>query len=68
MAYDRQTPCAFYICAGECMKGREADHNHYCQHCDKYRPRAKVRHLNRKKEALNAIRKKEDRKRMQGEE
>lgn len=42
----RETPCLYYICAGQCSKGKAADHNHYCQHCDKYRPRTKVRHIN----------------------
>ena len=59
MAKDRITPCLFYVCAGTCKKGREADHAHYCQKCDKYRPRVRERHLNRKKDELNKIRKKE---------
>lgn len=46
---DRQTPCINYICLGECKKGRNAEHNGYCQHCNKYEPRAKVRYLNKKK-------------------
>lgn len=57
MAKDRETPCLYYVCAGLCAKGRKADHAHYCQKCDRYRPRAKVRHINRKKEELNKIRK-----------
>ena len=59
MAKDRLTPCKFYVCAGECKKGREASHGSYCQHCDKYVPRDKVRHLNKKKQKLEKIRKKE---------
>ena len=59
MAKDRQTPCVSYICKGECSKGREADHAGYCQHCDKYKPRARVRYLNKKKQKLEKIRKKE---------
>ena len=59
MATDRQTPCLYYICAGLCKKGRKADHAHYCQHCNKYKPRARVRYKNRKKEKLEKIRKKE---------
>ena len=59
MATDRQTPCLYYVCAGLCKKGRKADHAHYCQHCDKYRPRARVRYKNRKKEKLEKIRKNE---------
>jgi len=52
MAKDRLTPCLSYVCKGQCEKGREADHNGYCQKCDKYTPRARVRHLNRKKEKI----------------
>jgi hypothetical protein len=44
---------------GECSKGREASHNGYCQKCDKYYPRAKVRHINEKKKKLNEIKSKE---------
>jgi len=59
MAKDRETPCESYISHGVCKKGREAIHSGYCQRCDKYRPRAKVRHLNMKKQKLDKIRRKE---------
>lgn len=59
MAKDRQTPCKYYVCAGLCEKGRIAEHGHYCQKCNKYKPRAKVRYKNQKKEKLEKIRKKE---------
>lgn len=59
MAKDRETPCKSYVCEGECKKGRNAEHKGYCQKCDKYVPRAKVRYLNRKKQELEKIRKKE---------
>lgn len=59
MSKDRETPCKFYVCAGECTKGRQAEHNGYCQHCNKYVPRARVRHLNKKKAKLQKIREKE---------
>lgn len=52
MAKYREIPCKYYIALGQCGKGREACHKNYCQHCDKYVPRAKVRCLNKKKEAL----------------
>lgn len=26
MAKDRETPCLYYICMGECKKGRAANH------------------------------------------
>lgn len=57
MAKDRITPCLYYVCKGECKKGRESDHNGYCQRCDKYKPRVKERHKNLKKEKLEKIRK-----------
>lgn len=59
MARDRETVCIYYVAAGQCRKGREASHEHYCQKCDKYYPRARVRHMNRKKETLRKIQKKE---------
>lgn len=59
MAADRQTPCMYYICAGECKKNRKAEHKGYCQHCNKYKPRARVRYKNQKKEYLNKLRKNE---------
>lgn len=49
---DRLEPCESYICEGECKKGRDAKHTGYCRRCDKYHPRAKVRHKNLKKEKL----------------
>lgn len=59
MAKDRLTPCMYYISRGECKKGRDAEHYGYCQHCDKYYPRAKVRHKNLKKEKIEKIKKNE---------
>ena len=56
---DRQTPCKFYEYEGKCGKGRESSHKNYCQRCDKYEPRAKVKHLNIKKDKLNKIKQKE---------
>ena len=59
MAVTRETPCLYYICAGQCEKGREADHAHYCQRCDKYKPRARVKHINKKKRELDKIARRE---------
>lgn len=59
MAKDRLTPCLFYICKGECKKNREAEHGGYCQKCDKYKPRVREHHVNKKKQKLEKIRKKE---------
>ena len=59
MARYRETVCAYYVAAGQCRKGRQASHQHYCQKCDKYMPRARVRHINQKKKKLEGIRKRE---------
>ena len=60
MAKDRIEPCISYICKGECKKGRDANHNGYCQKCNKYVPRVRERHKNMKKEKLEKIRKNDD--------
>lgn len=52
MAKDREAVCRFYIALGQCSKGRDACHKGYCQHCNKYVPRAKFRMKNKKKEYL----------------
>ena len=57
MAKLRETPCLYYIAKGECYKGRQAEHYGYCQHCNKYKPRDKVRHLNKKKQYLEKLKK-----------
>ena len=56
MANYRETPCKFYIAHLQCQKGRKAEHGGYCQHCGKYVPRAKVRHINKKKLYLEKLR------------
>lgn len=58
MSKYREIPCKYYLSFGECSKGREAKHKGYCQHCDKYCPRAKVRHLNKKKQYIEKQRSK----------
>ena len=35
---DRGVACKFYICEGDCRKGREGTFFGYCQHCDAYNP------------------------------
>lgn len=50
MAKYREVPCKYYIALGQCKKGRKAVHKNYCQHCDKYVPRARVRSMNKKKQ------------------
>lgn len=60
MSRDRLTPCKFYVCENEkCEKGRNAEHNGYCQKCGKYVPRVRERHLNLKKQKLENIKRKE---------
>lgn len=49
MAIYKEAVCIHYIALGQCKKGREACHERYCQKCDKYYPRAKVKQTNRKK-------------------
>lgn len=52
MAKYRETPCLHYVCKGQCKKGMDADHKGHCQHCSKYEPRARARHLNKKKQTM----------------
>ena len=60
MSKTRIEPCKYYVCANsKCEKGRDAEHNGYCQRCDKYQARAHIKHLNQKKQKLNKIREKE---------
>ena len=60
MAKDRETPCKSYVSENNpCKKNRTAEHNGYCQKCGKYEPRAKVKHINRKKQELQKIRERE---------
>lgn len=60
MAKDRAIPCLYYECKGKCKKGRrDAEIKGICQTCDKYKPRVKVRILNKKKAKLRDIRAKE---------
>ncbi len=50
MSKFREEPCMYYICKGECEKGRNAEYKGFCQKCTKYVPRVKRKHKNRKKE------------------
>lgn len=59
MSKYREEPCVSYECKGKCEKEREADHAGYCQKCGLYNPRTKKKHLNLKKEKIEAIRKNE---------
>lgn len=59
MSKDRVEPCKYYIHFGNCEKGREADFYNYCQKCNKYVPRIKVKHINQKKKKIQKIKEKE---------
>ena len=59
MSKDRLTPCVNYVCEHQCTKGKDAQHNGLCQHCRSYKPRARVKHINEKKEKLQKLREKE---------
>lgn len=59
MAKDRLTPCISYVCEGECSKGKRGEHKGYCQTCKSYKPRARIKHPNIKKQKLEKIRKNE---------
>lgn len=37
---DRETACVYYLCEGECSKGREGTFRKYCQRCKLYTPLA----------------------------
>lgn len=56
MSKDRIEPCKFYICEGQCTKGRCASHKWYCQKCSRYVPRVRKKHINEKKQKLEKIR------------
>lgn len=56
MSKDRQTPCKFYVNENNCSKGREGTFHKYCQRCDKYVPRARIKHPNIKKQKLEKLR------------
>ena len=60
MAKDRIESCKYYICAGQCVKNREANHRGYCQKCDKYVPRVRRKHINKKKEKIEKLRKSDE--------
>ena len=56
MAKFRETPCKYYICKGQCEKGKEAEYKGLCQHCSKYEPRYKMKHKNRKRKEVEKAR------------
>lgn len=64
MAKDRELACKYYVCEGECSKGREANFKGYCQKCNKYdaNKKSRPRRTDRRNHKLNRINKKEFRK------
>lgn len=61
MAKTREIVCEYYICEGNCSKGREGTFNKCCQTCNKYRkkPGAAPRRVDNRNKKLNKIDKKE---------
>lgn len=49
MAKLREAPCQYYVCKGECKKGRDAEQNGICQTCAKYYPRKGFKSGSRRK-------------------
>ncbi len=63
MARDRERQCEFYICEGNCSKGRAGTFRDQCQKCDKYVAKKGVapRRADNRKRKMEKIRKREDR-------
>lgn len=60
MAKDRVIPCVYYVCKGVCKKGRrDAEIKGICKTCEKYKPRVRVRILNKKKAELRKLKARE---------
>ena len=61
MARTRERQCEFYICEGQCSKGREGTFLKQCQTCNKYRAKAGAapRRNDNRKQKMNKIQKRE---------
>lgn len=59
MAREREEVCVYYVAYGVCKKGRDASQKGYCQKCDKYEPRSRRRHINKKRAELEKLLRKE---------
>ena len=61
MARTRERQCEFYICEGQCSKGREGTFLKQCQTCNKYRAKAVAapRRTDNRKQKMNKIQKRE---------
>ena len=61
MARTRERQCEFYICEGQCSKGREGTFLKQCQTCNQYRVKAGAvpRRTDNRKQKMNKIQKRE---------
>ena len=59
----REVQCEFYICHGECTKGKDADFYGLCQTCPQYKklPGGKPARTDNRAKKLEKIRHKEER-------
>ncbi len=66
MARTREIVCEFYVCEGNCSKGREGTFNKCCQTCNKYRKKAgaKPRRVDERNKKMNKITSKEAKREM----
>ena len=61
MAKTRERQCEFYICEGQCSKGREGTFLKQCQICNRYRAKAGAapRRTDNRKQKMDKIQKRE---------
>lgn len=61
MARTREIVCEYYVCEGNCLKGREGTFNKQCQICNKYRKKAGAapRRTDNRKRKIEKINKRE---------
>ena len=61
MARTRERQCEFYICEGQCSKGREGTFLKQCQTCNKYCAKAGAapRRTDNRKQKMDKIQKRE---------
>lgn len=43
MAKERTRQCTYYVCEGQCLKGRDGTFHKQCQICNKYQAKAGAR-------------------------
>lgn len=61
MAKDRERVCSYYVCEGQCLKGREGTFNKACKTCNKYNPKpgSRPRRTDNRAQKLEKINKRE---------